>query len=64
LPRIEIRNPRKTRRNLNLRLREVESHKEGSMPSRKGSMLIKKVSMLMETFFLVLEVEEKEEVEW
>jgi hypothetical protein len=56
LPRIEIRNPRKTGRNLRLRLREVEVHREGSIPRRK-------VSMLMETFFLIPEVEEEEEVE-
>jgi hypothetical protein len=57
LPRIEIRNPRKTGRNLRLRLREVEVHREGSIPNIK-------VSMLTEIFFLVLEVEEEEEVEW
>jgi hypothetical protein len=38
-------------------LREVESHREGNIPSRGDSML-------METFFLILEVEEEEEVEW
>jgi hypothetical protein len=57
LPRIEIRNPRKTGKNLRVKLREVEVHREGSIPNRK-------VSMLMETFFLVPEVEEEEEVEW
>jgi hypothetical protein len=57
LPRTEIRNPRKTGRNLRLRLREAEAQREGSIPNIK-------VSMLMETFFLVPEVEEEEEVEW
>jgi hypothetical protein len=57
LPRIEFRNPRKTGRNLRLRLREVEAHKEGNIPNRE-------VSMLTETFFLVPKVEEEEEVEW
>jgi hypothetical protein len=35
----------------------VEAHREGSIPNIE-------VSMLMETFFLVPEVEEEEEVEW
>jgi hypothetical protein len=57
LPRIEIINPWKIGRNLRLKLREVEFHREGSTLNRE-------VSMLMETFFLVPEVEEEEEVEW
>ena len=57
MPRIEIKNPRKSGRNLKLKLREVEAHRE-----RK--ILNKEVSMLMETFFLVPWVEEEEEVEW
>jgi hypothetical protein len=57
LPRIEIRNPRKTGRNLRLRLREVEVHRE-------GNILNIEVSTLMETFFLIPEEEEEEEVEW
>jgi hypothetical protein len=56
LPRIKTRNPRRTGRNLKLELREVEPHSEGSIPNREGIMLI-----IM--FFLVLEVEEEEEVE-
>jgi hypothetical protein len=57
LPRIEIRNQKRIGRNLRLKLREVEVHKEGSIPSRK-------VSMLTQPFFLIPEVEEEEEVEW
>jgi hypothetical protein len=38
-------------------MRGVEAHREGSIPNRE-------VSTLMETFFLILEVEEEEEVEW
>ena len=57
MPRIEIRILRKNGRNLKLRLKEVEVHREGSRPNRE-------VSMLTQTFFLVPEVEEEEEVEW
>jgi hypothetical protein len=63
LSKIEIRSLRKIGRNLNLRLREVEAHRKGNMLDREGSMLIREESMLITTFFLVLEVEEEEEVE-
>ena len=63
MPRIEIRNTKKMGRNLRLRLREVEVHREGSIPNREGNMLIRKESTLITTFFIVLEVEEEEEVE-
>jgi hypothetical protein len=61
LSKIEIRSLRKNGRNL--RLREVEARKEGNMLDREGSMLIREESMLITTFFLILEVEEEEEVE-
>jgi hypothetical protein len=56
LPRIKPKSPRRTGRNLRLELREVEPPSEGNIPNREGIMLI-----IM--FFLVLEVEEEEEVE-
>ena len=57
MPRISIRSPKRTGRNLRLKLREVEAHRERSIPNRE-------VSMMMETFFLITKVEEEEEVEW
>ena len=63
MSKIEVRSLRKTGRNFNLILREVEAHKKGNMMDRGGSMLIREESMLITTFFLVLEVEEEEEVE-
>jgi hypothetical protein len=56
LPRIGTKNQKRTGRNLRIRLREVEAHREGNIPNRE-------VSMLMEPFFLVPEVEVEEEVE-
>jgi hypothetical protein len=44
-------------------LREVETHRKGNMLDREGNMLIREESMMITTFFLVLEVEEEEEVE-
>jgi chorismate-pyruvate lyase len=61
LSKIEIRSLRKNGRNL--KLREVEAHREGNMLGREGNMMIREESMLITTFFLILEVEEKEEVE-
>jgi hypothetical protein len=56
LRRINIRSPRRTGRNLRLELREVEPHSEDNILSREEIMLTT-------TLFLVLEVEEEEEVE-
>jgi hypothetical protein len=56
LPRINIRSPRKTGRNLRLELKEVEPHSEGNILSREEIMLTT-------TLFLVLEAEEEEEME-
>jgi hypothetical protein len=63
LPRIKIRSPRRTGRNLRLELREVEAHNEGHMLNREGSIPNREGIMLIIIFFLVPEVEEEEEVE-
>jgi hypothetical protein len=56
LSKIKIRNPRRTERNFRIELREVEAHSEDIILSREEIMLII-------IPFLVLEVEEEEEVE-
>ena len=63
MPRINIRSPRRTGRNLILELREVEAHNKGNMLNREGSIPSIEESMLIIIFFLVLEVEEEEEEE-
>jgi hypothetical protein len=64
LPRIELRSPGKIGRNLQLEQREVEPYSEGiHMQNREGNILSREEIMLTTTLFLVLEVEEEEEVE-
>jgi hypothetical protein len=64
LPRINVRSPRRTGRNLRLELREVEPHNEGNnMLNNEGIIMSREEIMLTTTLFLVLEVEEEEEVE-
>jgi hypothetical protein len=63
LPRIKIRIPRRTGRNLRLKRREVEAHSEGNMLNREGNILSREEIMLIIILFLVPEVEEGEEVE-
>jgi hypothetical protein len=63
LPRRNTRIPNRTGRNLRLELREVEPHSEGHMLNREGSIMSREENMSMTTLFLVLEVEEEEEVE-
>jgi hypothetical protein len=52
-----------TGRNLRLRQREEEVHREGDMPSKENNILNRKEDMLIIIGFLVPEVEEEEEVE-
>jgi hypothetical protein len=63
LPRIKIRNPRRTGRNFRLELREVEAHSEENMLNKEGSIPNREEIMLILIFFLLPEVEEGEEVE-
>jgi hypothetical protein len=63
LPRINIRSPRKTGRNLRLKLREVKPHNEGNMLNREDTILSREDIMLITILFLILEVEEEGEVE-
>ena len=63
MPRIKIRSPRRTGRNLKLEMKEVEPHNEDNMLNREGSISNKEEIMLIIIFFLVLEIEEEEEVE-
>ena len=63
MPKINTRSPRRSGRNLRVELREVEPHREGHMLNREGSIMNREEIMLTTTLFLILEVEEEEEVE-
>jgi hypothetical protein len=63
LPRTNTRIPRRNGRDLRLELREVEPHSEGNMINREDNILSREEIMLITTLFLILEVEEEEEVE-
>jgi hypothetical protein len=63
LPRTNTRSPRRNGRNLRLMQREVEPHSGGHMLNREGIIMNREEIMLTTTLFLVLEAEEKEEVE-
>ena len=63
MPKINTRSPRRNGRNLRKRLKEVEPHREGHTLSKENRILSRKEDMLTTTLFLILEVEEGEEVE-
>jgi hypothetical protein len=63
LPKINSKSPRRNGRNLRLVQRVVEFHSVGNMMNREGSIISKEEIMPTATLFLVLEVEEEEEVE-
>jgi hypothetical protein len=63
LSKIKNRSPRKTGRNLRLDLREVEVHNVGNMLNIEGIILSREEGILIIILFLILEVEEDEEVE-
>jgi hypothetical protein len=63
LPRRNIKSPRRNGRNLRVKLREVEPHREDNMLNREGSIQSRVEDMLMAILFLVPEVEEEAEVE-
>ena len=59
----DIRSPKRNGRNLRVNLREVGPHSEGHTLNREGNIQSRGEIMLTTTLFLVLEVEEEEEVE-
>jgi hypothetical protein len=63
LPRKETKSPKKNGRNLRVKLREVEPHREGHMLNSEDNIMSREEIMLTTTLFLVPEVEEEEEVE-
>jgi hypothetical protein len=63
LPRISTRIPRKNGINLSVDLREEGPHSEGHMWNNEDSIMSRREIVLTQTLFLVLEVEEEEEVE-
>jgi hypothetical protein len=64
LSRKNIRSPRRNGRNLRVRLREVDPHSEDNhMLNREDNIQSRVEDMLMAILFLILEVEEEEEVE-
>ena len=63
MPRRNSRSPRRNGRNLRVELKEVGPHREGHMLNNEGSITSREEIMLTTTLFLVLEVEEEEEVE-
>ena len=63
MPRKNIESPRRNGRNLRVKLREVEPHREGRMLNKEDNIMRREDIMMITTLFLVLEVEEEEGVE-
>jgi hypothetical protein len=63
LPRKEPRSPKRNGRNLRVKLKGVEPHREGHMLNNEDSIMNREEIMLIITCFLIPEVEEEEEEE-
>jgi hypothetical protein len=63
LPKTDTKSPRRNGRNLRLAQSEVEPHREDHMLNRGDNIMSRGEIMPTTTIFLVLEVEEEEEVE-
>jgi hypothetical protein len=63
LPRKESRSPGTIGRNLRHERRDVKAHREGHMLNKEDNIMSREEIMMITTLFLVLEVEQEEEVE-
>jgi hypothetical protein len=64
LPKKELRSPKRNGRNLRVKSKEVEPDSEDNPTlNREDNIMNREEIMLMQILFLILEVEEEEEVE-